>query len=83
MKASTEDDIRVFGGRYFSLKSGFRSSLKKTDCIVRDWLENETLDLRLSLLVVTTETVTPPLLFTYGTDEVLKKKKKKKRFETQ
>jgi hypothetical protein len=40
------------------------------------WSANETLDLRLSPVMVTTETVTPLLLFT--TDEVLQKKKKKK-----
>ena len=32
---------------------------------------NEMPDLRLSPVVVTTETVTPPLLFTKGTEEVL------------
>jgi len=66
MKPSTEDDITVFKGKYFSLKSGFMSSLKETDCIVRDWSENERLDLHLFPLVVTTETVAPPLLFTEG-----------------
>ena len=37
---------------------------------------NEMLDLRLSPVVVTTETVTPPLLFTKGTEEVLQKGRK-------
>jgi hypothetical protein len=37
---------------------------------------NEMLELRLSPVVVTTETLTPPLLFTKGTEVVLQKGKK-------
>ena len=53
--------MMVFEGECLSLKSGFGSSLTKIDC--RDWSENESPDLRLSSLL-TTEIVTPRLLFT-------------------
>lgn len=58
-KLSTEDAAIEFEGEY---GSSLTSLAREMDGIV-GWSANETLDLRLSPLVVTTETVTPPLLF--------------------
>jgi hypothetical protein len=52
------------------LKSGLLSRTMEMAGI-EGWSMNETPDLRLSPVVVTTETVTPTLLFTKGTEEVL------------
>ena len=57
-KLATEDDATVFEGEYFStLKSGLMSPATEIDPI-EDRSANETLDLRDSLLVVTTVAVT-------------------------
>lgn len=58
-----------------TLKSVLRSEERAIDGGAVGWSENEMLDLRLSarLPVVTTETMTPPLLFTKGTDDVLQR----------
>jgi hypothetical protein len=68
-KLSTEDRATEFEGVYCSiLKSGVISLAMETDG-VEDW-SVKTLDMRLSLVVLTTVTVTP--LFTpQGTDGVL------------
>jgi len=67
-KLSTDDDAIVFEGEYCSiLKSGLTSPGREMGGI-EGWSSNEMSDLRLSPLIVTTETVTPALLFT--TDEV-------------
>jgi len=68
-KLSTEDEARESVGEYSSiLKSGLRSLAIERDGI-DSWSLNETVESRLSP-VVTTDTVTPPLLFMCGKDEV-------------
>ena len=65
-KLSTEDDAIVFEGEYCSiLRSGLRPPPTEMGGIRADnsSSSNEMLDLRLSPVVVTTETLTPPLLF--------------------
>ena len=73
MKLSTEVDAMLSEGENSSilrsvLKSVLKSEVREIDGIVEGRSSNEMLDLR---LFVTTETVTPPLLFTKGTDDVL------------
>jgi hypothetical protein len=62
-KFSTYDDVTEFEGEYCSiLKSGFKSLAMEMDGTVEGRSMDETLDLRLSPVVVTTETMTPFLL---------------------
>lgn len=58
-----------------TLRSVLKSEERAIDGSVEGWSANEMLDLRLSagLPVVTTETMTPPLLFTKGTDDALQR----------
>jgi hypothetical protein len=74
IKLSTEtEDMLSSGENSSTLRSLLKSVLREIDGIVEGWPSDETLDLRLSVVlpVVTTETLMPPLLFMYGTDAAL------------